>query len=284
MWHSHFVNMNMNYFFCSTSTRLTQRHDALTMQHTPPPNPFLATELVLAWIQPVLDPSIFVCQSRRGLSRHHWRYGIEDYRQATQTCRASRQQETWRNIFRHMWLEIRRDLEQSLRITFNTEPKRYEDMHEVMKEQLLIDNKHAAIRRKKHEARKRAREEDAAWRIQLLQADTRRRMNLNNWDETWNSGGTSEFPWIVRVDKRLRMYQKEPNQSNTDPGEPAQEDDAWNIGGTDNSPHRDAPQPGDEEHERLQGIIPPHGWYAGDDQPENRRGTRPRMKYQPWNE
>ena len=85
---------------------------------------FLVTELVLTWIQPILDPSLFVSRSRRGLCRRHWRYGIEDYRQATQTCKTSRQQEVWKRIFRHMWLEIRRDLEQSLRITFNTEPRR----------------------------------------------------------------------------------------------------------------------------------------------------------------
>ena len=157
------------------------------MQHMPAQNPFLVTELVLTWTKPVLDPSAFVSRSRRGICRRHWRYGIEDYRQATQTCRASRQQETWKHIFRHMWLEIRRDLEQSLRITFNTEPSRYEDMHQVMKEQLSIDNKHAAIRKKRYRARKRIRDEETAWRIQLLEADTRRRQSLNTWDETWKS-------------------------------------------------------------------------------------------------
>ena len=61
-----------------------------------------------------------------------------------------------------MWLEIRRDLKQSLRITFNTEPSRYEDMHQVMKEQLSIDNKHAASRKKRYRARKKIRDEETA--------------------------------------------------------------------------------------------------------------------------
>jgi hypothetical protein len=241
------------------------------MQHMPAQNLFVITELVLTWIQPVLDPIFFVSRSRRGICRRHWRYGIEDYRQATQTCRASRQQEIWKQIFRHMWLEIRRDLEQSLRITFNTEPLRYEDMHQVMKEQLTIDNKHAAVRMKRYKARRKIRDEDMAWRTQLLEIDIRRRQNLENWDETWQSGGTPEAPWhVLEVDKRLKILESEPNQSNNGPEERAQEYEPWNIGGTDNSPHRDAPQPGDDEFERLQGIIPPYGWYSGDTQTRTR--------------
>ena len=120
-----------------------------------------------------------------------------------------------------MCFEIRRDLEQSLRITFNTEPRHYEDMHQVMKEQLSIDNKHAAIRMKRYRAHKKIRDEDTAWRTQLLEIDIRRRQNLNNWDETWQSGGTPEAPWhVLEVDKRLKILESEQDPSSKSNGEP----------------------------------------------------------------
>ena len=86
-----------------------------------------------------------------------------------------------------MWVEIRRDLEISFRTTFNTEPRTHDDMHQVMKEQLVIDNKHAGIRKRRQEARKTIREQD--WdRSRLLAGDVRTRQIRENWDEAWNDG------------------------------------------------------------------------------------------------
>ena len=44
-----------------------------------------------------------------------------------------------------------------LRGTFDTEPSSYAEMHQVMKEQLTIDNKHAEIARQRQQARKSQR-------------------------------------------------------------------------------------------------------------------------------
>ena len=104
-------------------------------------------------------------------------------------------------------------------------------MHQVMKEQLSIDNKHTAIRKKRYRARKKHADEEIAWRTQLLEADARRRQNLNNWDETWNSGGTSEFPWLILVDKRLRVFDSEHNPANDPTGEQTEEEGANNSAG-----------------------------------------------------
>ena len=142
-----FVQSDLCHVMSSRTAQPAQ--DTPTMQQVDTPNLIDITEPVLTWIQPVLDPQLRVKRTRRGLCRRHWRFGIEDYRQATQTCRSTRQQDFWKQIFRHMWLEIRRDLEISPRTTFNTEPRTYGDMHQVMKDQLSIDNKHAAIRKQK---------------------------------------------------------------------------------------------------------------------------------------
>jgi DNA-directed RNA polymerase subunit F len=47
-----------------------------------------------------------------------------------------------------MWLEIKRDLETTLSVSFPTELRSHKEMHTVMKEQLIIDNKLARRSRK----------------------------------------------------------------------------------------------------------------------------------------
>lgn len=42
-----------------------------------------------------------------------------------------------------MWVEIKRDVEEWLGISFFSQPRRYQDLHHVMKDQLAIDNQMA---------------------------------------------------------------------------------------------------------------------------------------------
>ena len=99
---------------------------------------------VLPVIRPILDATLRARRNRRGRRRQHWRYGIADYRQATQSCNAMRDSPFWHEAFRQMWREMKGDLQDTLGITLSREPPlSYDDMPMVAKQQLAIDNRHA---------------------------------------------------------------------------------------------------------------------------------------------
>ena len=126
--------------------------NATTQQHGTPHATDVST-FVLPWTQPVPDPKLQVRQTRRRTNQRHWRHGIADYRQAMQACRATALATCWRQAFRHMWQELRRDLHAYIGLDFPIEPHSHDTMHMVMKEQLIIDNRHASIARARQRAR-----------------------------------------------------------------------------------------------------------------------------------